>query len=74
MPFEFSLICAEFNQQIDGEPPGASRDPYVADKGNGTVSVPRLYQLVRQLLPVIDRSSRSSFPAPIMEAFAFTFG
>ncbi len=43
-------------------------------QGNGTVTEPRLYQLIRQSGSVTDRTFEITFPGPGAQAFAFTFG
>jgi thioredoxin family protein len=43
-------------------------------KGNGTVTEPRLYQLIRQSGPIGDRQFEIEFLDSGLEAFAFTFG
>lgn len=42
--------------------------------GNGIVEAPRLYQLVRQTGPIVDRLFEIEFLDPASQAFAFTFG
>jgi thiol-disulfide isomerase/thioredoxin len=59
---------------LDGRPPGADAGDDVDDDGTGTVTEPRLYQLVRQRGPVIDRTCEITFSEPGVRAFAFTFG
>ena len=59
---------------IDGRPPGAAHGVDVDAQGNGVVSEPRLYQLIRQPKPIIDRTFEIEFLDPGVEAFAFTFG
>ena len=51
----------EVRVSIDGRPPGDARGVDVDREGNGTVREPRMYQLVRQLLPSLIGSSKSSF-------------
>jgi hypothetical protein len=41
---------------IDGQPPGAAHGLDVDERGNGTVRQQRLYQLVRQPKPIVDRT------------------
>jgi thioredoxin family protein len=60
--------------RIDGQPPGAAHGTDVDDQGNGTVTEPRLYQLVRQPGPVSERTFEATFLDPGVEAYAFTFG
>jgi hypothetical protein len=63
-----------FRVRIDGQPPGAADGGDVDDQGNGTVTEPRLYQLVRQPGPVTDRTFEVTFLDPGVQAYAFTFG
>jgi len=63
-----------FRVLIDGQAPGAARGIDVDDKGNGTVSEQRLYQLIRQPKPITDRQFEIEFLDSAVEAFAFTFG
>jgi thiol-disulfide isomerase/thioredoxin len=63
-----------FRVHLDGEPPGAAHGSDVDDQGNGTLSDPRLYQLVRQPGPVSDRTFEIAFLDPGIQAYAFTFG
>ena len=60
--------------RIDGKAPGADHGADVDDQGNGTVTDQRLYQLVRQTKPVVDREFEIEFLDPGVQAFAFTFG
>jgi thiol-disulfide isomerase/thioredoxin len=63
-----------FRVRIDGQPPGAARGTDVDDQGNGTVTEPRLYQLVRQPGPISERTFEITFLDPGVQACAFTFG
>ena len=63
-----------FRVLIDGQPPGAAHGVDVDDQGNGTVTEPRLYQLIRQPRPITDRQFEIEFLDSGVEAFAFTFG
>ena len=60
--------------RIDGEPPGASHGIDVDEHGHGTVSAPRLYQLIRQSKPITERQCEIAFLDAGVEVFAFTFG
>jgi thiol-disulfide isomerase/thioredoxin len=53
-----------FRVRIDGQPPGAAHGTDVDDQGNGTVTEPRLYQLVRQPRPVSERTFEVTFLDP----------
>jgi thiol-disulfide isomerase/thioredoxin len=63
-----------FRVLIDGQPPGSAHGGDVDDQGNGTVAEQRLYQLIRQPMPIADRQFEIEFLDPGVEAFAFTFG
>ena len=63
-----------FRVTIDGQPPGAAHGLDVDDGGNGTVREQRLYQLVRQPTPIVDRTFAIDFLDAGVEAFSFTFG
>ena len=63
-----------FQVRIDGQPPGAAHGSDVDDQGNGTLTEPRLYQLVRQPGPVTERTFEITFLDPGVQAYAFTFG
>jgi thiol-disulfide isomerase/thioredoxin len=63
----------QFRVLIDGQPPtayGVDLD----DQGCGTVTQPRLYQLIRQPEPIVDRQFEIEFTDAGVEAFSFTFG
>jgi thiol-disulfide isomerase/thioredoxin len=63
-----------FRVALDGEPPGAAHGTDVDDQGDGTLTQPRLYQLVRQPGPVTERTFEVTFLDPGVQAYAFTFG
>jgi thiol-disulfide isomerase/thioredoxin len=63
-----------FRVLVDGQPPGAGHGVDVDDQGNGTVTEPRLYQLIRQPGPVSERTFEVTFLDPGVQAYAFTFG
>ena len=63
-----------FRVLIDGEPPGAADGLDIDDLGNGAVTEPRMYQLIRQADPIADRRFEIEFLDPGVEACAFTFG
>jgi thiol-disulfide isomerase/thioredoxin len=64
----------EFRVLVDGEPPGDDHGGDVDEEGGGTVIETRLYQLVRQRGPIVDRTFEISFGEPGVEAYVFTFG
>jgi hypothetical protein len=63
-----------FRVLIDGRPPGAAHGLDVDEQGNGAITEQRLYQLIRQAKPIVDRQFEIEFLDPGVEAFAFTFG
>ncbi|HEY6407632.1 MAG TPA: hypothetical protein VIY29_09205 [Ktedonobacteraceae bacterium] len=63
-----------FRVFLDGQPPGAAHGSDVDEQGHGTVTDPRLYQLIRQPGPIADRQFEIEFLGAGVEAFAFTFG
>jgi thiol-disulfide isomerase/thioredoxin len=66
--------AAQFRVRIDGKPPGDAHGLDVDDRGLGTISVPRLYQLVRQRERIVDRRFEIEFLEPGARVFSFTFG
>jgi len=67
-------VPIRFRVSIDGQPPGPAHGLDVDDRGNGTVVEPRLYQLIRQSMPIVDRQFEIEFLDAGVETFAFTFG
>ena len=63
-----------FRVSMDGQPPGSARGLDVDDSGSGNVREQRLYQLIRQPGPIVDRTFEIEFLDAGVEAFAFTFG
>jgi hypothetical protein len=63
-----------FQVLIDGEPPNRARGLDVDDRGNGTVSEERLYQLIRQDGPINKRTFEITFIDAGAQAYVFTFG
>jgi thiol-disulfide isomerase/thioredoxin len=63
-----------FRVRIDGQPPGAAHGTDVDEHGEGAVIEQRLYQLIRQPKPIVDRQFEIEFLDSGVEAFAFTFG
>jgi thiol-disulfide isomerase/thioredoxin len=63
-----------FRVLIDGHPPGAAHGVDIDAQGNGTVSEPRMYQLIRQPRPITDRLFEIEFLDSGVETFSFTFG
>jgi thiol-disulfide isomerase/thioredoxin len=67
-------VPVRFRVLIDGEPPGMARGGDVDEQGNGTVTEQRLYQLIRQPYPIVERQFEIEFLDAGAAAFAFTFG
>jgi thiol-disulfide isomerase/thioredoxin len=67
-------LSVPFRVLIDGEAPGAAGGIDVDEQGNSTVSEQRLYQVIRQPKPIVDRLFEIEFLDSGVEAFAFTFG
>jgi thiol-disulfide isomerase/thioredoxin len=63
-----------FRVSIDGKPPGDSGGSDVDERGEGVISEPRLYQLVRQSGGIRDRTFELTFLDPGAQVYAFTFG
>jgi hypothetical protein len=63
-----------FRITIDGQPPDAAHGVDVDGRGNGTVLEQRLYQLIRQSGPIMDRQFEIEFLDSGAEAYDFTFG
>ena len=63
-----------FRVSLDGQPPGPAHGLDIDEAGHGTVAEPRLYQLIRQPMPIVDRQFEIEFLDAGVEAFAFTFG
>lgn len=68
-----SGTAVKFRVLTDGRPPGAVHGLDVDEDGYGTVTEQRLYQLVRQPMPVMDRQIDIEFFGTV-EVFDFTFG
>jgi thiol-disulfide isomerase/thioredoxin len=63
-----------FRIKIDGAPPGADHGFDVDAEGWGSVQEDRMYQLVRQMRPVVDRTFEIEFFDAGIQAYVFTFG
>lgn len=63
-----------FRVTLDGQPPRAAHGVDVDDRGDGTVTEQRMYQLIRQTKPIAARRFEIEFLDPGAEAYAFTFG
>ena len=69
-----SGAAVRFEVRLDGEAPGEAHGGDVDGAGAGTVDEPRLYQLVRQPDPGLDRTFEIRFLDPGVRAYVFTFG
>jgi thiol-disulfide isomerase/thioredoxin len=63
-----------FRVRLDGQPPVAAHGADTDDEGNGTLSEPRMYQLIRQPGPIADATFEITFADPGARAYVFTFG
>ena len=59
---------------VDGQPVTVAHGSDVDAQGNGVAKEQRVYQLVRQPMPIVDRVFQIEFLDAGVEAFAFTFG
>jgi thiol-disulfide isomerase/thioredoxin len=63
-----------FVVKLDGVVPGENCGVDTAPDGSGEIREPRLYQLIRQKGPVVDRTFEIEFLDPGVHALDFTFG
>jgi len=63
-----------FRVTIDGKPPGAASGVDIGADGRGTLDGQRMYQLIRQTEPIVDRQFEIEFLDAGAEVFVFTFG
>ncbi len=63
-----------FKVTLDGNAPADNRGSDSAPDGTGEVREPRLYQLIRQKVPIRDRTFEIEFLDPGVQALDFTFG
>jgi len=63
-----------FKVTLDGQAPGDNCGLDSAPDGTGEVREPRLYQLIRQKGPIVDRTFEIEFLDPGVSALDFTFG
>jgi len=63
-----------FIVKLDGAVPGENCGIDVAPDGSGEIREPRLYQLIRQKGPIVDRTFEIEFLDPGVHALDFTFG
>jgi thiol-disulfide isomerase/thioredoxin len=63
-----------FRVLLDGQPAISAHGGDVDEQGNGVATSQRLYQLIRQPAPIVDRLFQIEYLDPGVEAFSFTFG
>jgi thiol-disulfide isomerase/thioredoxin len=63
-----------FRVLLDGDTPGAADGIDTDEHGEGTVTQPRLYQLIREPGRITDRTFEIAFLDPGIRAYVFTFG
>jgi thiol-disulfide isomerase/thioredoxin len=63
-----------FTVLLDGRPPGADHGVDVDESGDGALSEPRMYQLVRHRGTIRQRTFEITFDHPGVGAYVFTFG
>ena len=66
--------AVRFRVSIDGQPPASAHGADTDEGGNGAIVEQRLYQLIRQPGPIVDRQLEIEFLDAGAETFAFTFG
>jgi thiol-disulfide isomerase/thioredoxin len=69
-----SGAAVRFVVRLDGQPPGDANGLDVDESGEGTISEPRMYQLVRQRGAVAQRAFEITFLDADVRAYVFTFG
>jgi thiol-disulfide isomerase/thioredoxin len=68
------VTSVPFRVLLDGRPPSDAHGLDVDGEGNGVLIAPRLYQLLRQRGPIVDRTFEITFLEGGVEAYVFTFG
>jgi hypothetical protein len=63
-----------FRVRIDGHPPGDAHGLDIDEAGNGMITEPRLYQLIRQPAPIVEREVEIQLLDRGAQLFSFTFG
>jgi len=63
-----------FKVTLDGAAPGENHGIDTVPDGTGEIREPRLYQLIRQKGPIVDRTFEIEFLDPGVQALDFTFG
>jgi thiol-disulfide isomerase/thioredoxin len=67
-------VQVRYRVSLDGQAPGSAHGVDVDDSGHGMIVEQRLYQLIRQRGPILDRTFEIELLDGGAEAFAFTFG
>jgi len=67
-------VAVPFRVLLDGTAPGLAHGADVDEFGHGSLTEPRLYQLIRQPGRIEDRTVDIVFDEPGAEAYVFTFG
>src|SRR6267378_1244444 len=65
---------ARFVVRLGGAAPGENCGVDTAPDGSGEIREPRLYQLIRQKGPIVDRTFEIEYLDPGVHALDFTFG
>jgi thiol-disulfide isomerase/thioredoxin len=63
-----------FRVTLDGQAPGDAHGVDTDEQGYGILDYQRMYQVIRQPAPIMDRQFEIRFLDPGAEPFAFTFG
>jgi thiol-disulfide isomerase/thioredoxin len=63
-----------FRVLLEGTVPARAHGGDVDEQGYGVATEQRLYQLIRQPMPIVDREFQMEFLDPGVEVFSFTFG
>jgi hypothetical protein len=63
-----------FRVRLDGLPPGKAQGVDIDEHGGSVATDQRMYQLIRQPSPIVDRRFEIEFLEPDVGAFVFTFG
>ena len=66
--------AARFAITLDGQPPGDDHGLDADESGEGTVTEPRMYQLVRHDTPIRERTFEITFLDAGVGVYVFTFG
>jgi len=63
-----------FKVTLDGAAPGDNNGVDTGEDGNGEIREPRMYLLIRQKGPILDRTFEIEFHDPGVQVLDFTFG